>query len=174
MNKHAIIVIVAIIAIVGTLGFSLWNVSAAEQIQIRGVEDDGYFSFFNLVNNKKVVMCNPYPIPVNLKEVRISMEYTGEDVGRIHFPQVFLEPNATSTLQGKLISDNFKQMQYLGLHFDGIHNGAIPSRININHMNIVVEYDTPIFGVIPYTVTEEYPNLSFWNFMNNQNTKYTC
>lgn len=174
MNKHTIIVIAAVIVIVGTLGFSFWNISAAEQIQIRGVEDDGYFSYFNLVNNKKVVVCNPLPIPVNLKETRVSMMYVGEEVGTIKFPQLFLDSNSTSQIQGILMSDNFKQMQYLGLHFDGIYNGAIPSRININHMNIVVEHDTPILGVIPYTVTEEYPNLSFWNFMNNQNTKYTC
>lgn len=174
MNRHTIIVIVASIAIAGTAGFSIWNVFAADQIQIKGIGNEGYFSYFDLTNNKEILVCNPLPMPVNLKEIRISMTYSNEDIGVVHYPDIILESNSESEIEGKLVSERFKQMQYLGLHFDGIYSGAIPSRLNINEMTIFVEIDTPIFGVIPHTETKQFPNLTFWNLMNNQSEEYNC
>ena len=173
MNKHATITIIASIIIVGSLGFSSWNVFAAEQIQIKAVKD-GYFSYFDLMNNGKIIVCNPLPLPTNFKEIKISMIYNERNVGSSDFPQIFLEPNSETILQGEFLSDNFKESQYLSLHFDGMYNGVIPSRIDTENMKIILGVNTQIIGFIPYSITTQYQGLQFWNLMNDQNNDYSC
>jgi hypothetical protein len=172
MNKHTIIVIIASIIIAGSLGFSFWNVFAAEQIQIKSVNDN--FSFFDLMNNGRVLVCNPLPLDGNFKEIKISMVYNERSIGFLSYPQVFLDANSEETIVGRFVSENVKEFQYNALHFDGMYNGVIPSRIDTQNMLIVTEINTSIIGFIPYSIYKYYPGLQFWDLMNNQNNQYDC
>jgi hypothetical protein len=121
-----------------------------------------------------VTICNPSPLPVSYNEMKISMIYNEENIGNSKFVQIFLEPNSETTLTGKFQSEEFKQAQYLALHFDGMYNGVIPTRIDTENMKIILEFDTQIIGIIPYSVTTLYQGLEFWDVMNKQNNDYIC
>ena len=165
MNKHTGIAIAASIIIAGFVGFSFWNAFASEQIQIRGIEP-GYFSFFDLINNEIILACNPSSLPVNIENISISLEYNEETIGAVNFPDVNLSPNSESQIQGNLETQEFKQMQYLTLHFDGIYDGVVPARIHLDSIMVKITTNTPILGVIPYSSTQEFPIFTFWDYMN--------
>lgn len=173
MNKHTVVAVLATIAIVGTVGFSAWNVAAADQIQIKAI-NEGYFSYFDLINNPKIMICNPTPLPVNFDEIRISMVYDGQNIGIVHFPVKSLDSNSETKLEGSLNTEQFKQLQYLGLHFDAMYNDVIPSRIPLKTVNIVTEINSKILGLIPYSTTKEHPGVNFWYLMDNKESTYTC
>ena len=173
MNKHTIIVTVASIIIIGSIGFSGWNIFASEQIQMKAIKE-GYFSYFDLINNEQVLFCNPSSLPANFKEIRISMNYVDKNIGVIHFSDVSVDSNSEIKKQGKFQTDDSKQIQYLALHFDGMYNGAIPTRIDSNNITIVTEIDSQVLGFIPFTKAKQYPGLEFWSLMNNQNADYNC
>jgi len=173
MNKHTIIVIVASIVIIGSIGFSGWNIFASEQIQMKAIKE-GYFSYFDLINSGEVLFCNPSSLPVSFKEIRISMIYVDKNIGVLHFSDVILDSNSEMKKQGKFNSDDSKQIQYLALHFDGMYNGVIPSRIDLNSIKIGTEIDSQVLGFIPFTKIKHYPGLEFWSLMNNQNADYNC
>jgi len=173
MNKHTIVVIVASIIIIGSIGFSGWNIFASEQIQMKAIKE-GYFSYFDLINNEQVLFCNPSSLPANFKEIRVSMNYVDENIGVIYFSDVSLDSNSEIKKQGKFYADDSKQIQYLALHFDGMYNGVIPTRIDSNNITIVTEIDSTVLGFIPFTTVNQYPGLEFWSLMNNQNADYNC
>jgi hypothetical protein len=135
---------------------------------------EGYFSYFDLINNGNVLFCNPLSLPANFEEIRISMISIDKNVGTVHFPDLFLDSNSETTKQGKFESDSAKQIQYLALHFDGMYNGVIPNRIDLNSVRIITEVDSQVLGFIPFTTMKQYPGLEFWDQMNNQNGNYAC
>ncbi|MGD8431679.1 MAG: hypothetical protein PVJ16_08250 [Nitrosopumilaceae archaeon] len=173
MNKHTIIVIFASIIIIGSMAYSGWNIFAAHQIQIKAI-NEGYFSFFDLLNNGRILACNPLPLDASFKEMRISVAYVNENIGSINYPNLVLNSNSESVQKGKLETDNPEQTQYLALHFDAIYNKVIPTRIDLENIAINVETDSQILGIIPHTTIKQYPGLEFWFLMDNQDKNYKC
>ena len=172
MNKHAVVVIVASTVIIGSIGFSVWNIFSADQIQFKAVKQN--FSYFDLMNNGKILMCNPLPFYASFNDVKISMIFDGRDIGTIGISEVYLEPSSETEIQGKFTSETFEEAQYTSLHFDSMYNNVIPTRIDQEKMNIVTEIQTRIIGVIPYSITNQYPGMEFWKMMENINKEYSC
>lgn len=80
-----------------------------------------------------------------------------------------LPPLSSSVLEGVFKSQTFEETQYLSLHFDSMFGGSAPVRIDPSKFFIITEIQTPIIGVIPYSVTKQYSGLDFWNIMNEKN-----
>ena len=173
MNKHTVIVIIAAVVIVGTLGFTAWNIVIAEQIQFRPASD-GTFSYFSLINQEKLSICNPSPIYATFNEVKISMIYEGRNIGTVEFPGVIIDPDSAIIKDGKFRTEAFEEIQYLSMHFDGMFMDAIPTRIDLVKMEIITDIQTQIMGFIPYSVTKHYQGLEFWEMMNGNTESYSC
>ena len=172
MNKHTTIVIIASIVIIISIGFSAWNIFSAEQVQFKAIKPS--FSYFDLMNQGRINMCNPLPLSASFNNVGIKMIYDGREIGTLDISQVFLESNSESELQGELSFESFKEFQYLSLHFDGMYNNVIPTRIDVEKMNVITEIQTDIIGVIPYTTSNQYIGLEFWKMMEDSDGKYHC
>ena len=71
-------------------------------------------------------------------------------------------------IQGKFTFETFREVQYLSLHFDSMYNDVIPTRIDQEKMNVVMEIQTKIIGVIPYSTTNQYPGLKFWKWWKTE------
>ena len=171
MNKHTLIVIIASVVIAISVGFSGWNVYAAEQVEFMKTEQ--YFSYFGFMNGGKITVCNPLPFYANFNDVKISMIFDERNVGVLSFSEIQLEPNSEVEVQGEFASENFKEAQYLSLHFDSMYNDVIPNRIDQEKMNVITEIQTNIIGVIPYSTTNQYPGLEFWKLMEDDEN-YSC
>jgi len=172
MNKHSVIVIIASVVIASTVGFSGWNVYAADQLQIQGPE--GRFSYYEMMSDGKIVICNPLPFFVTVNKFDIKIFFEEKDEGTYSIIAATIPPSSSTVLNGTFKSEIFLEAQYLFLHFDGMFSGASPLRIDPNKFSIVTVSQTPIIGIIPYSVNKQYSGLEFWNMMNGKIGEFQC
>ena len=171
MNKHTVIVIVASIVIALPFVYAGWNIYGAEQIQFSGAGEK--FTFFEMVNDGKINVCNTLPFYVNFDKIETMMFYEGKEKGVFSIQNIVLPPSSTANLQGVFSSEIFEEAQYLALHFDGMYSGATPVRIDPVKLDMVTEIHTSIMGIIPYSVTKQFSGIDFWNMMN-ENIENSC
>jgi len=174
LNKHSIIVIIASFVIAGPFVFSAWNIFAVDQIQFLGKETAAGFSYFDIINNGEINVCNPLPFQIIINKIDFVMFFEQKNKGIFSIQDATLLPSSITTLKGKFTSETFAEVQYLSMHFDGMFSGATPIRIDPSKFAIVTEIHTPIINVIPYSITKQYSGLDFWNMMNENKEKISC
>ncbi len=173
MNKHTAIVIIASVIIAGPFVFAAWNIYAVQQIQFVGIEEKK-FNYFDMVNDGEINVCNPNPFYVVFDKMDIIMIFEQKDKGHFSIQGTTLPPSSVTTLEGKFTSETFEEAQYLSMHFDGMFGGSAPLRIDPNKFAITTETHTPIMGIIPYSITQQYSGFDFWNIMNGEDRKLSC
>ena len=172
MNKHTVIGIIASVVIAASFVYSGWNIYAADQLQFRG--DEEYFSYYEMMSEDSIAICNPLPFYVNFNGINVVSFFEGENKGTYSIPPVSISPSSSLIVNGDFKSDTFQEIQYLFLHFDTLFGGTGPVRIDPRKFSIVTEIQTPIIGVIPYSVTKQYSGMDFWYTMNGKNDDFNC
>ncbi len=173
MNKHTIIVIIASFVIAGPFVFAAWNIYAVQQVQFVGTEEKK-FSYFDMINYGEINVCNPNPFYVVFDKMDIIMIFEQRDRGLLSIQGTTLPPSSVTTLEGKFTSEAFQEVQYLSMHFDVMFSGSAPIRIDPSKFAIVTETHTPIMGIIPYSIIQQYSGLGFWNMMNDKDGQFSC
>ena len=173
MNKHTVIVIIASFIIAGPFVFAAWNIYAVQQIQFVGTEEKK-FNYFDMINYGKINVCNPNPFYVVFDKMDIIMIFEQKDKGLLSIQGTSLPPLSVTTLEGKFTSETFQEVQYLSMHFDVMFGGSAPIRIDPSKFAIATETHTPIMGIIPYSVTQQYSGLDFWNMLNDKDEQFSC
>jgi len=162
-----VIVIIASVVIISTFAYSGWNIYAVEQLQF-SIADKEKFTYFDMINDAKVAVCNPLPFFVNFNEFNIVMIFEGNEKGTLTVQGITLPPLSSLELEGKFSSETFEESQYLAMSFDGIFGGALPLAIDPTKLTIATKTETPIIGIIPYFVTNQYSGFDFYNMMNEK------
>ena len=173
MNKHTAIVIIASFIIAGPFVFAAWNIYAVQQVQFVGTEEKR-FNYFDLINDGEINLCNPNPFYVVFDKMDIKMIFEQRDKGLLSIQGTTLPPSSVTTLEGKFTSETFEEAQYLSMHFDLMFGGSAPIRIDPSKFAIATETHTPIMGIIPYSITQQYSGLDFWNMINNKDGQFSC
>ena len=173
MNKHTAIVIIASFIIAGPFVFAAWNIYAIQQIQFVGTEEKK-INYFDIINDGEIIVCNPIPFYVVFDKMEIIMIFEQKDKGRFSIQGTTLPPSSVTTLEGKFRSETFQEAQYFSLHFDVMFSGSAPIRIDPSKFAIYTETHTPIIGIIPYSITQQYSGFDFWNMMNGEDRKLSC
>jgi len=173
MNKHTSIVIIASFIIAGPFVFAAWNIYAVQQIQFVGIEEKK-FNYFDMINDGEINVCNPNPFYVTFDKMDIKMIFEQKDKGRFSIQGTTLPPSSVTTLEGKFRSETFEEVQYLSMHFDGMFSGSAPIRIVPSKLAIATETHTPIMGIIPYSITQQYSGFDFWNMLNGEDRELSC
>ena len=164
MNKHTVITIIAIIAIIIPFAHSGMNIYAAEQLKY-GWEGPERFSFFEMSNNENVKLCNEVPYTANFKNFQITTFYDTKNLGTYNVENLTVEGNQLISKKGKFLSDYFIESQHLFMGMDFQFDGG-EMRIDPSKLFVLVSIDTPIIGVIPYTLTTQYTGFDFDQLMN--------
>ena len=167
MNKHTVITVVAIIAIVIPFAFSGMNIYAAEQIQYRW-NDPGKFSFFELMNNGRIELCNTQSYPTNFEIFEITIYYQGENKGTYKIENLEINSSEIKLEKGTFVSDNFIDTQRLFLVMDFQFDGG-DNRVDARHLFVNVSINTKIIGIIPYSIESQYSGFDFDQLMNGEN-----
>ena len=167
MDKHSKITLVAIIVIIIPFAYSILNIYAAEQLQFRW-SDQNKFNYFALSNNGDVEFCNALPYWTSFKKFEITIFYDLEDKGTFTIQPLTINPLSHATQNGIFHSEEFNVAQYLFMQLDFEFNGG-PIRLDPNKMHVVVNIDTPIIGMIPYSTSMQYSGFDFNNIMNGKN-----
>jgi hypothetical protein len=173
MDKHTLIVIIASIVIAIPFVYSGWNIYASSNLQIYGT-DEGRFRFFDMISDGSVEVCNPFPFYVNFNKFSIVTYFDARDKGTFSSESITLKPFSSMEVNGTFTSESFPEAQYLALHFDAMFSGSAPERIDPRKLQIVTEIDTPIIGLIPYTITKQYSGLYFWETLNGDIGEFNC
>ena len=173
MDKNTIIGIIATCVIVIPLVYSGWNIYAVGNLQVSGTSEEG-FRFFEMINDGTVEICNPSPFFVNFKKFNIIMNFDGAPKGTFAVESATLSPYSSRATKGTFTSDTYSEAQYYAMHFDGMFHGDVPERIDPRKLLIITQVEVPIIGVIPYTVTNQYSSLYFWEILNGNVGEFSC
>ena len=173
MDKHTIIVIIASIVIAAPFVYSGWNIYASNYLQLHGTDEER-FRFFDMISDGSIEVCNPFPFFVNFDKFSIVTYFDSSNKGTFSSKSVMLPPFSSIVVNGTFSSETFSEVQYLALHFDGMFSGSAPERIDPRRLIIVTEIETPIIGIIPYTVTKQYSGLYFWDTLNGDIGEFNC
>jgi len=166
MNKHSVIVIISSMIIIGVVGNSIWNIYAVEQLQL-SVNDETFRFYQAMTNEDKFVVCNPLSFPVSFNQFYITVFFEGNVQGVFSINGDTILPKSSKVLEGEFSTEEYSETQYLFMHFDHTFEGN-PIRIDPKKMNVGTEFQTPILGVIPYSVTNQYTSMNFWNMLNEE------
>ncbi len=167
MNKYSKITVVAIIAIIIPFVYSILNIYAAEQLQFRW-SDQNKFNYFALSNNGDVEFCNTLPYWTSFKKFEVTTFYDLENKGTFTTQPLMINPSSHATQNGIFHSEDLTEAQYLFMQLDFEFSGE-PIRLDPNKMQILVNIDTPIIGVIPHSTSMQYSGFTFNNIMNGKN-----
>jgi hypothetical protein len=167
MNKYSIITLIAIIAIIIPFAYSILNIYTAGQLQYRW-SDYNKFNYFELSNNGDVEFCNTLPYWSRFEKFEINAFYDSENKGTFTIKPLAINPLSHTIQHGIFYSNEFTEAQYLFMQLDFEFNGG-PIRLDPNKMNVIVNIDTPIIGVIPYSTSIQYSGFDFNQIMNGKN-----
>lgn len=172
MEKQKIISFIAIIIIIGTIGYSLLNVYALEQLEFGGIDDS--FRFFTFYTADGTInICNSSLLPANYNELDIQIYFEKKLLGTYVINSASIMPNSIFEANGEYSSESLEYSQTLFMHFDHLFSGSDDTiRIDPRKMDVVTQFQTTIIG-IPYVVSEQYTAFDFWNMLNDEEN-LTC
>lgn len=173
MNRHTIVVIISCVVIASTIGYSIFNLLNAENLQFR-LAGKGGFNLFSLISDGKLEVCNPSNLPITFSSYEISSIYKGDMLGTFYLGGNQIMPKSSVTLQGKFDTEDKKTANIMSLFLDTEIQGADVSRIDVKKLEIVTELKTSFLGIIPYTVSNNYDGSEFFDLMNDDGDSLEC
>ena len=166
MNKYSIVTIIAILVIILPFAYSGINIVGAEQLQYKWSGSEG-FSFFAMSNNGEVEFCNPMPFSTSFQKFQIGSFYNAKNIGTYEIESTIIESQSSILKKGVFLTDDFQSTKHmfmtLDYEFDG---GAV--RVDPNKFIVVVNIQTPIAGIIPYSHTSQITGFELDQTMKNQ------
>ena len=166
MNKYSIITFIAIIIIITPFAYSGLNIIGVNQLEYKwsGSEE---FSFFAMSNSGDMEFCNPIQFPISFQKFQIISFYDAKDIGTYEIESTTIEPQSSIVKKGNFVTEEFQSTQHmfmtLDYEFDG---GAI--RVDPNKFIVLVNIQTPIAGIIPYSHTIQISGLELDQTMKKQ------
>lgn len=165
MDKHTVIAIIAVAVIIGSVSYSFVNAFSAGSFQIRYYLEDG-FDYLALMAGGNIEICNPTPIPVDFKELRIEPFYKERDLGTYYVNGKILDPYESEEFVGDTKQDNAGQflLSRLSMKLDGKNIATV----DLENMRVNTIFVSNILGFIPYSISETYTGEEFNNMMNHE------
>ena len=164
MNKHTIITIIAIVIIVIPFIHSGVSIVGVQQLEYRW-DFPGEFTFFTMLNHGKMEFCNTIPFWTSLQKFEISTFYQAEHLGSFVVEPLTINPYSSVVQEGFFLTDSMSETQHVFMTFDFTFDGG-NVRFDPNEFFIVIQADTPILGIIPYSSTTQISGLELDEIMN--------
>jgi len=164
MNKHSIITAIAIIVIITPIVYSGFNIIGVQQLEYRW-DNPGEFNFFTMLNQGEMEFCNTIPFWMTIQKFEISAFYQSDHLGSFTVQPLTINPLDSTVKDGIFKSEGMSEAQHIFMTFDFMFNGG-NIRLDPNQFIIVVNADTPILGLIPYSTTTQMLGFEFDKMMN--------
>ena len=149
MNKYSVITIIAILIIIAPFAYSGLNIIGAEQLQYKW-NDSEEFSFFTMMNNGNIELCNPMPFSISFEKLQIGSFYNAKNIGTYEIMATTIEPQSSVITNGDFFTEEYQSTQRLFLTLDYEFDGG-EIRVDPNKFIVIVSIHTPIAGIIPYS-----------------------
>jgi len=166
MNKYSTITIIAILIIIAPFAYSGLNIIGAEQLQYKW-NDSEEFSFFTMMNNGSIELCNQMPFPISFEKLQIGSFYNAENIGTYEIMGTTIEPQSSIVTNGNFFTEEYQSTQRLFLTLDYEFGGG-EIRVDPNKFIVIVSIHTPIAGIIPYSQDLQISGFELDQIMKNQ------
>jgi hypothetical protein len=105
------------------------------------------------------------PYWMSFKKFEIVTFFDMKQNGVFIVDPLTINPTSNGIQKGVFSSDEFTSSQYVFMNLDFEFDGG-DIRIDPNKLYVLVNINTPIIGIIPYTTTTQYSGFEFTNLMN--------
>ena len=166
MNKYTAITIIAILIIISPFAYSGFNIIGAEQLQYKW-NDSEEFSFFTMMNNGNIELCNPMPFSISFEKLQIGSFYNAKNIGTYEIMSTTIEPQSSIVAKGDFFTEEYQSTQRMFLTLDYEFNGG-EIRVDPNKFIVIVSIHTPIAGIIPYSDDLQISGFELDQIMKNQ------
>jgi len=164
MNKYSIITAIAIVVIVIPFAYSGLNIVGAQQLEYRW-DNPEEFSFFTLSNSGEMELCNTMPFWTSFQKFEVATFYAGKHMGSFITNQLTINPSSSKVQEGIFTTETTAEAQRNFMTLDFMFNGGA-ERMDPDKFIILVQVDTPIIGIIPYSSTTQISGSDFDTMMN--------
>jgi len=166
MNKHTIITVIAIIVIIIPFAYSGLNILGIQQLEYRW-SNPGDFSFFTMSNHGEIEFCNPIPFWVSFQKLDITTYYNTENLGSFVVNPITINPLSSTIQKGTFSSEEISSAQHIFMTLDFEFDGG-DIRMDPNQLVTVIQIDTPIIGIIPYSSITQISGFDLDRIMNSE------
>lgn len=173
MNKHTVIVIVSCVVIASTVGYSVFNLLNTENLEFKWAGKEK-FNLFSLMYGARLNVCNPSDLPITFSSYEISPTYDGNRLGTFHLEGGPIAPKSSVVLLGDFDSKAKNTANIVSLFLDSEIQGSDVSRVDAKKLKVTTELQTRFFGIIPYTISNNYGGSEFFDLMNDKNDSFEC
>lgn len=163
-NKHTVIVIISIIVIVSSLGYSSLNLVSANSLQFKWATKS--FDYTSIMYGGNVQACNPSNYPANFAKYTFTIFYDSKQLGKFTSSGGVIPPHSKGTIPGKFTADDRQVAQIFFSFLDTEIGGTDVSRVDANKMQVSTTLDYTIIGAVPLSITHEYSGQEFLDMMN--------
>ena len=167
MNKYSTITGIAIIIIVVPFVVSGVNIIGAQALEYRW-NSPGEFNFFTMSNHGDMEFCNTIPFWTSFQKFEIAAFYDSKHVGSFVVNPLTINPVSSQIQEGIFSSEEIVAVQHMFMTLDFEFDGG-DIRLDPNKFIIMIQTDTPIIGVIPYSTTTQVTGFDFDKIMNAEN-----
>ncbi len=164
MNKHSIITAIAIVVVVIPFAHSASSIVGAQQLEYRW-DNPGEFTFFTMLNQGEMELCNTIPFWTSFQKFEIATFYQSKHLGSFIVQPLTINPYSSVVQEGIFSSEERSESQHIFMTFDFMFNGG-NIRLDPNQFVILISTDTPILGIIPYSSTTQISGFEFDKMMN--------
>ena len=166
MNKHSIITAIAIIVIVMPFAHSGLSIIGMEQLEYRW-NSPGAFTFFTMSNHGNMEFCNPMPFWISFERLDITSYFETNELGTFSVNPLTINPISSTVQEGTFSSEDLAASQHVFMTLDFEFDGG-DIRLDPNQLRVIIQADTPILGIIPYSTTTQISGFDFDQNMNSE------
>lgn len=164
MNKHTIITAIAIAVIIIPFAYSALSIVGTHQLEYRW-DNPGQFSFFSMSNKGEIEFCNTMPFWISFEKLELATFYQSKHLGSFVVEPLTINPLSSAVQEGSFSSEEIAATQHIFMTFDFEFNGG-NIRLDPNQFIIVINTNTPILGIIPYSSTTQISGFELYKIMN--------
>ena len=164
VNKHTIIVLVSIIVIASSLGYSSLNLLSTNDIQFKWATKN--FDFLSVMYGENLEVCNDSDYPTSFTKYKFTIFYDSKPLGTFTTSGIGIAPHSKANVNGKFTADDKQVAQIFFSFLDTEIKGTDITRIDANKMRVLTTLDYTVIGVIPISIPHEYSGQEFLKMMN--------
>ena len=164
VDKHTIIVMISIIVITGSLGYSSINAISSPNLEFSWPGKS--FNFLSVITDKTVNVCNPSILPASFYKYSFTIIYEENDLGTFSTGRGTFAPNSDGVVFGKFDSPDNRMTGLFFSFFDTEQGGIDVSIVNLDAIKVTTKLESTVLWVVPYVIVHDYSGTEFINLIN--------
>ena len=164
VNKHTLIVIISIIVILVSIGYSSLNLISTNNMQIKWATKN--FDFLSILYGGNLEICNNSDYPASFTKYTFTILYDSKPLGKFTTQGIGIAPHSKSNVAGKFTADDKQVAEIFFSFLDTEIKGTDVSRVDANKMQVLTTLDAKVIGVIPFSISHEYSGQEFLKILN--------